>query len=210
MRKSSEIKRLLIVVFLLVIAAIIGLIVFLANVKVATVGQDEENIKEAEGEKTSYSQIEVDNIITSMSNEQAQFKLYDSNGIFSVELEDKKVNFSIVDEEKFKKEFPNAKFNEGKKEIATHDYKIKDVFIGVINGEDYVIVITGDGKIGSMNVKEAVEDNALRIKNELQSFEQKIAFIQKVTISDGKEDIESALAVAVDGTIYDLSAFLKK
>ncbi len=210
MRKSSEIKKLLVVVFLLIIAAIVGLIVFLANVKVTPVGQEEENINEAEGEKTSYSQIEVDNIITSMSNEQAQFKLYDSNGIFSVELEDKKVNFSIVDEEKFNKEYPNAKFNKGKKEIATHDYKIKDVFIGIINGEDYVIVITGDGKIGSMNVKEAVNDNALRIKNELQSFDQKIAFIQKVTISDGTKDTASTLAVAIDGTIYDLSAFLKK
>lgn len=210
MRKSSDIKKLLVVVFLLIIAAIVGLIVFLANVKVTPVGQEEENINEAEGEKTSYSQIEVDNIITSMSNEQAQFKLYDSNGIFSVELEDKKVNFSIVDEEKFNKEYPNAKFNKGKKEIATHDYKIKDVFIGIINGEDYVIVITGDGKIGSMNVKEAVNDNALRIKNELQSFDQKIAFIQKVTISDGTKDTASTLAVAIDGTIYDLSAFLKK
>ena len=185
MRKSSEIKRLLVVVFFLIIAAIVGLIVFLANVKVATIEQDNENLREEEVEKTSYAPIEVDNIITSMDNEQAQFKLYDSNGIFSVELEDKKVKFSIVDEEKFNKEFPNAKFNKGKKEIATHDYKIKDVFIGIINGEDYVIVITGDGKIGSMNVKEAVEENALRIKNELQSFDQKIAFIQKVTISDG-------------------------
>ena len=209
MRKSSDIKKLFILVILILIAAVVGLITFIANVNVVT-NKGEETPQETQPEKTSYEQIEVNNIITSIRNEQATFKLYDSNGSYAVELEDGTVNFSIIDKDKFEKEYPDSKLKSDSGVIATHDYKIKDVFIGVVNGEEYVIVITGDGKIGSMNVKEAVNKNVLRIKNELQEFEQKIAFIQKVTISDGTNEMKSTLAVAIDGTIYDLSAFLKK
>ena len=209
MRKSSDIKKLFILVILILIAAVVGLVAFIANVNVVT-NTGEETPQETQPEKTSYEQIEVNNIITSIRNEQATFKLYDSNGSYAVELEDGTVNFSIIDKDKFEKEYPDSKLKSDSGVIATHDYKIKDVFIGVVNGEEYVIVITGDGKIGSMNVKEAVNKNVLRIKNELQEFEQKIAFIQKVTISDGTNDMQSTLAVAIDGTIYDLSAFLTK
>lgn len=209
MRKSSDIKKLFILVILILIAAVVGLVAFIANVNVVT-NKGEETPQEVQPEKTSYEQIEVNNIITSIRNEQATFKLYDSNGSYAVELEDGIVNFSIIDKDKFEKEYPDSKLKSDSGVIATHDYKIKDVFIGVVNGEEYVIVITGDGKIGSMNVKEAVNKNVLRIKNELQEFEQKIAFIQKVTISDGTNDMQSTLAVAIDGTIYDLSAFLTK
>ena len=211
MRKSSDIKKLIIFVFFLIILTIIGLIVFISNVNVIMPETSSNEVNEEENEPTTYEQVEVSNIITTLNNTQANFKLYDTDGSFSVELEDNTINFSIVDKEKFERQFPDSKLKSDTGVIATHDYKLKDVFIGTVDGEEYVIVITKDGKIGSMNVKEAVNNNILRIKNELQDLEhKKIAFIQKVIINDGDSDVESALAVATDGTVYDLSAYLTK
>lgn len=208
MKNIGQIKALIGVVILFILAAIIGLVVFISNVKI--INNNQEQVAEEEPtEKTSYEQIEVANVITSVENKESTFRLYDSNGIFKVELEDGAVTFSVENKEMFAKTFPASKMKKDIEEIATHQYKIKDVFIGVINDEEYVIVITGDGKVGSMNVKEAVNNNIFRIKNELLEFEQKIAFIQKVSITNGDDIMDSTLAVAVDGTIYDLSAFLK-
>ena len=208
MKNIGQIKALIGVVILFILAAIIGLVVFISNVKI--INNNQEQVAEEEpAEKTSYEQIEVANVITSVENKESTFRLYDSNGIFKVELEDGAVTFSVENKEMFAKTFPASKMKKDIEEIATHQYKIKDVFIGVINDEEYVIVITGDGKVGSMNVKEAVNNNIFRIKNELLEFEQKIAFIQKVSITNGDDIMDSTLAVAVDGTIYDLSAFLK-
>ena len=208
MKNIGQIKALIGVVILFILAAIIGLVVFISNVKIINSNQ-EQVVEEEPAEKTSYEQIEVGNVITSVENKESTFRLYDSNGIFKVELEDGAVTFSVENKELFAKTFPASKMKKDIEEIATHQYKIKDVFIGVINDEEYVIVITGDGKVGSMNVKEAVNNNIFRIKNELLEFEQKIAFIQKVSITNGDDIMDSTLAVAVDGTIYDLSAFLK-
>ena len=208
MKNIGQIKALIGVVILFILAAIIGLVVFISNVKI--INNNQEQVAEEEpAETTSYEQIEVANVITSVENKESTFRLYDSNGIFKVELEDGAVTFSVENKEMFAKTFPASKMKKDIEEIATHQYKIKDVFIGVINDEEYVIVITGDGKVGSMNVKEAVNNNIFRIKNELLEFEQKIAFIQKVSITNGDDIMDSTLAVAVDGTIYDLSAFLK-
>lgn len=208
MKNIGQIKALIGVVIVFILAAIIGLVVFISNVKI--INNNQEQVAEEEpAEKTSYEQIEVANVITSVENKESTFRLYDSNGIFKVELEDGAVTFSVENKEMFAKTFPASKMKKDIEEIATHQYKIKDVFIGVINDEEYVIVITGDGKVGSMNVKEAVNNNIFRIKNELLEFEQKIAFIQKVSITNGDDIMDSTLAVAVDGTIYDLSAFLK-
>ena len=208
MKNIGQIKALIGVVIVFILAAIIGLVVFISNVKI--INNNQEQVAEEEpAEKTSYEQIEVGNVITSVENKESTFRLYDSNGIFKVELEDGAVTFSVENKEMFAKTFPASKMKKDIEEIATHQYKIKDVFIGVINDEEYVIVITGDGKVGSMNVKEAVNNNIFRIKNELLEFEQKIAFIQKVSITNGDDIMDSTLAVAVDGTIYDLSAFLK-
>lgn len=208
MKNIGQIKALIGVVIVFILAAIIGLVVFISNVKIINSNQ-EQVVEEEPTEKTSYEQIEVGNVITSVENKESTFRLYDSNGIFKVELEDGTVTFSVENKELFAKTFPASKMKKDIEEIATHQYKIKDVFIGVINDEEYVIVITGDGKVGSMNVKEAVNNNIFRIKNELLEFEQKIAFIQKVSITNGDDIMDSTLAVAVDGTIYDLSAFLK-
>lgn len=208
MKNIGQIKALIGVVIVFILAAIIGLVVFISNVKIINSNQ-EQVVEEEPAEKTSYEQIEVGNVITSVENKESTFRLYDSNGIFKVELEDGAVTFSVENKEMFAKTFPASKMKKDIEEIATHQYKIKDVFIGVINDEEYVIVITGDGKVGSMNVKEAVNNNIFRIKNELLEFEQKIAFIQKVSITNGDDIMDSTLAVAVDGTIYDLSAFLK-
>ncbi len=208
MKNIGQIKALIGVVIVFILAAIIGLVVFISNVKIINSNQ-EQVVEEEPAEKTSYEQIEVGNVITSVENKESTFRLYDSNGIFKVELEDGAVTFSVENKELFAKTFPASKMKKDIEEIATHQYKIKDVFIGVINDEEYVIVITGDGKVGSMNVKEAVNNNIFRIKNELLEFEQKIAFIQKVSITNGDDVMDSTLAVAVDGTIYDLSAFLK-
>ena len=208
MKNIGQIKALIGVVIVFILAAIIGLVVFISNVKILNNNQ-EQVAEEEPTEKTSYEQIEVANVITSVENKESTFRLYDSNGIFKVELEDGAVTFSVENKEMFAKTFPASKMKKDIEEIATHQYKIKDVFIGVINDEEYVIVITGDGKVGSMNVKEAVNNNIFRIKNELLEFEQKIAFIQKVSITNGDDIMDSTLAVAVDGTIYDLSAFLK-
>ena len=208
MKNIGQIKALIGVVIVFILAAIIGLVDFISNVKI--INNNQEQVAEEEpAEKTSYEQIEVANVITSVENKESTFRLYDSNGIFKVELEDGAVTFSVENKEMFAKTFPASKMKKDIEEIATHQYKIKDVFIGVINDEEYVIVITGDGKVGSMNVKEAVNNNIFRIKNELLEFEQKIAFIQKVSITNGDDIMDSTLAVAVDGTIYDLSAFLK-
>lgn len=207
MRNIGQIKAALGFVVFLIVAAIVGLVVFLANVKLPESDNGEEQPQETE--QTSYEQIEVGNVITSVENKEATFKLYDSNGIYSVELENGVVTFIVDDQEAFDKEYPSSKLKDDSSIVATHNYKIKDVFIGIVNEEEYVITITSDGRVGTMNVKEAVNNNIFRIKNDLLEFEQKIAFIQKVAISDGTEDIESTLAVAVDGTIYDLSAFLE-
>lgn len=210
MKNLGQIKALLVIVVLLIIAAIVGLVLFVGNVNIISNNKNpEEGIETEEREKTSYEQIEVGNVITSVEKKESTFKLYDSNGLYSVELEDGAVTFKVLDKETFDQKFSSSKMKENEVVIATHNYKIKDVFIGVINDEEYVIVITGDGKVGSMNVKEAVNTNIFRIKNELLEFEQKIAFIQKVAITDGTDETESTLAVAVDGTIYDLSAFLQ-
>ncbi len=208
MKNIGQIKALIGVVIVFILVAIIGLVVFISNVKIINSNQ-EQVVEEEPAEKTSYEQIEVGNVITSVENKESTFRLYDSNGIFKVELEDGTVTFSVENKELFAKTFPASKMKKDIEEIATHQYKIKDVFIGVINDEEYVIVITGDGKVGSMNVKEAVNNNIFRIKNDLLEFEQKIAFIQKVSITNGDDVMDSTLAVAVDGTIYDLSAFLK-
>lgn len=208
MKNAGQIKALLIVVVIFIVVAVLGLILFISTVNVENTSNVEEVVVENTTETTSYEQIEVNNVITSVENKESTFKLYDSNGLYSVELENGVVSFNVIDKDGFLKKYPDSKLKDDSIEIATHKYKIKDVFIGIINGEEYVIVITGDGKVGSMNVKEAVDTNILRIKNELLEFEQKIAFIQKVSISNGTETIDSTLAVAVDGTIYDLSAFL--
>ena len=206
MKNIGQIKAMIGFVVFLIVAAIIGLVVFLATVKLPENNTEEE--QPLPSETTSYEQIEVSNVITSSENNGSTFKLYDSNGVYSVELENGVVTFNVEDKDLFERDFPSSKFHDETVIIATHNYKIKDVFLGIMDEEEYVIVITNDGRVGTMNVKEAVNDNVFRIKNKLLEFEQKIAFIQKVSISDGTEDIASTLAVAVDGTIYDLSSFL--
>ena len=135
----------------------------------------------------------------------------DEDNTFEVRCDGKKIYFSILDEDNFLKKYPKSEVNTSNEiEIATHNYNVDSILIGTCKNEEYLIALMSDGKIGIMNVQEAIENNVFRIKNQLIS----IGNAKAISISNGYKESnnkqENTIIVkANDEKRYDLSDFIE-
>ena len=81
--------------------------------------------------------------------------------------------------------------------------------IGTCKNDEYLIALMSDGKLGIMNIQDAIENNVFRIKNQLVS----IGNVKATGISNGyktdnkRED--TIIVKADDGKKYDLADFVE-
>lgn len=206
-RSSNQIKKILIGTAIIVVGALIALIVFLLNVNIKGVDdlQDSTETSEVTGNTTQ----NIASIDDSLSEYDTVAK--DDDNTFEVRFDGEKMYFSILDKDNFLKKYPNSEVNTSNEiEIATHNYNVDSILIGTCKNDEYLIALMSDGKIGIMNVQEAIENNVFRIKNQLIS----IGNAKAISISNGYKESnnkrENTIIVkANDEKKYDLSDFIE-
>lgn len=206
-RSSNQIKKILIGTAILSVGLLIALIIFLLNVHIK--GADDWQ----DGTETSaVTETTIQNIVSiedSLSEYSTVAK--DEDNTFEVRCDGKKIYFSILDEDNFLKKYPKSEVNTFKEiEIATHNYNVDSILIGTCKNDEYLIALMNDGKLGIMNVSDAVENNVFRIKNQLIS----IGNVKATDISNGyKNDNDkredTIIVKADDGKKYDLADFVE-
>lgn len=206
-KSSSQIQKIIIGFVILLIIVLVGLIIFLLTVDIKSnrnYGTEQEATSNTTN-STSENQ-EEDNI--NISDYEIIKKSY--YGDIEVRLSDKKVMFSVKDEELFKKNYPNSvKDTVTDAIIAVHENNIEDICIGRIGQKNYLFVLTDKGSIGVMNINEAVEKDVYRIKNKLISFEKPVVRMTALRGAFLTEGVETVMAVTEDGKKYDLSKFIE-
>lgn len=205
-RSSNQIKKILIGTAIIVVGALIALIVFLLNVNIKGVDdlQDSTETSEVTGNTTQ----NIASIDDSLSEYDTVAK--DDDNIFEVRFDGEKMYFSILDEDNFLKKYPKSEVNTSDEiEIATHNYNVDSILIGTCKNDEYLIALMSDGKLGIMNIQDAIENNVFRIKNQLVS----IGNVKATGISNGyktdnkRED--TIIVKADDGKKYDLADFVE-
>ena len=198
-RTSNQIKKILIGTVIVVVGLLIALIIFLLNVDIKGADdlQDDTETFVVTGNTTQN--------ILSIDDSLSQYNM------FEVRFDGEKMYFSILDKDNFLKKYPNSEVNTSNEiEIATHNYNVDSILIGTCKNEEYLIALMSDGKIGIMNVQEAIENNVFRIKNQLIS----IGNAKAISISNGYKESnnkqENTIIVkANDEKKYDLSDFIE-
>lgn len=206
-RSSNQIKKILIGTAIIVVGALIALIVFLLNVNIKGVDdlQDSTETSEVTGNTTQ----NIASIDDSLSEYDTVAK--DDDNIFEVRFDGEKMYFSILDEDNFLKKYPKSEVNTSDEiEIATHNYNVDSILIGTCKNDEYLIALMSDGKLGIMNIQDAIENNVFRIKNQLIS----IGNAKAISISNGYKESnnkrENTIIVkANDEKKYDLSDFIE-
>lgn len=206
-RSSNQIKKILIGTAIIVVGALIALIVFLLNVNIKGVDdlQDSTETSEVTG-NTTQNIVSIDDSLS-----QYNTVIKDDENMFEVRFDGEKMYFSILDKDNFLKKYPNSEVNISNEiEIATHNYNVDSILIGTCKNDEYLIALMSDGKIGIMNVQEAIENNVFRIKNQLIS----IGNAKAISISNGYKESnnkrENTIIVkANDEKKYDLSDFIE-
>ena len=206
-RSSNQIKKILIGTAIIVVGALIALIVFLLNVNIKGVDdlQDSTETSEVTGNTTP----NIASIDDSLSEYDTVAK--DDDNTFEVRFDGEKMYFSILDEDNFLKKYPKSEVNTSDEiEIATHNYNVDSILIGTCKNDEYLIALMSDGKLGIMNIQDAIENDVFRIKNQLIS----IGNAKAISISNGYKESnnkrENTIIVkANDEKKYDLSDFIE-
>ena len=206
-RSSNQIKKILIGTAIIVVGALIALIVFLLNVNIKGVDdlQDSTETSEVTGNTTP----NIASIDDSLSEYDTVAK--DDDNTFEVRFDGEKMYFSILDEDNFLKKYPKSEVNTSDEiEIATHNYNVDSILIGTCKNDEYLIALMSDGKLGIMNIQDAIENDVFRIKNQLISSGNAKA----ISISNGYKESnnkrENTIIVkANDEKKYDLSDFIE-
>lgn len=206
-RSSNQIKKILIGTVILVVGVLIVLIIFLLNVDIKGADdlQDDTETFVVTG-NTTQNIVSIDDSLS-----QYNTVIKDDENMFEVRFDGEKMYFSILDKDNFLKKYPNSEVNTSNEiEIATHNYNVDSILIGTCKNDEYLIALMSDGKIGIMNVQEAIENNVFRIKNQLIS----IGNAKAISISNGYKENnnkrENTIIVkANDEKKYDLSDFIE-
>ena len=206
-RSSNQIKKILIGTVILVVGVLIALIIFLLNVDIKGADDLQDNTETfVVTGNTTQNIVSIEDCLS-----QYNTVIKDDENMFEVRFDGEKMYFSILDKDNFLKKYPNSEVNTSNEiEIATHNYNVDSILIGTCKNDEYLIALMSDGKIGIMNVQEAIENNVFRIKNQLIS----IGNAKAISISNGYKESnnkrENTIIVkANDEKKYDLSDFIE-
>lgn len=207
-RNSSEVKRMIFLLVAILVIVMIGLVIFLFNVDV-----DNSSLRSGQNAETSnednFVEVNENGIITSELNYQSSYDFISNSldGEYQVALSDDKLFFNILDEDAFNEKYPNNNL-ETKNEIKIGEYGIKQINIGKIGDKEYLVIIVDGGKVGIMDIGEAVNNNNLAIRDELVSFNVGAIRIENVIRRDDVESENTIVIVTEDGQGYDLLEFI--
>lgn len=208
-KSSSQIKNMLVLLAILILVILIGLIIFVLNVNIESTSSNDQ----PENQAQNVVEDPNSNLIATDAVEGIEYNIIAKDDLASYEivLKDKKLYFNVIDENKFLGKFPKSKVTDIENEIAIHDYKITNIYVGKYNEEEYLLALTEDGALGIMNINDAVEENVFRIKNQLITLGKgKIVNVDNgIKVYDNKEE-ETMIIEADDGKKYNLDNFVEE
>ena len=187
-KSSSQIKNMLVLLAILILVILIGLIIFVLNVNIESTSSNDQ----PENQVQNVVEDPNSNLIATDAVEGIEYNIIAKDDLASYEivLKDKKLYFNVIDENKFLGKFPKSKVTDIENEIAIHDYKITNIYVGKYNEDEYLLALTEDGALGIMNINDAVEENVFRIKNQLITLGKgKIVNVDNgIKVYDNKEE----------------------
>ena len=208
-KSSSQIKNMLVWLAILILVILIGLIIFVLNVNIENTSSNDQ----PENQVQNVVENPNSNLIATDAAEGIEYNIIAKDNLASYEivLKDKKLYFNVIDENKFLGKFSKSKVTDMENEIAIHDYKITNIYVGKYNEEEYLLALTEDGALGIMNINDAVEENVFRIKNQLITLGKgKIVNVDNgIKVYDNKEE-ETMIIEADDGKKYNLDNFVEE
>lgn len=208
-KSSSQIKNMLVWLAILILVILIGLIIFVLNVNIENTSSNDQ----PENQVQNVVENPNSNLIATDAVEGIEYNIIAKDNLASYEivLKDKKLYFNVIDENKFLGKFSKSKVTDMENEIAIHDYKITNIYVGKYNEEEYLLALTEDGALGIMNINDAVEENVFRIKNQLITLGKgKIVNVDNgIKVYDNKEE-ETMIIEADDGKKYNLDNFVEE
>lgn len=207
-KSSSQIKNMLVWLAILILVILIGLIIFVLNVNIESTSSNDQ----PENQVQNVVEDPNSNLIATDAVEGIEYNIIAKDDLASYEivLKDKKLYFNVIDENKFLGKFSKSKVTDIENEIAIHDYKITNIYVGKYNEDEYLLALTEDGALGIMNINDAVEENVFRIKNQLITLGKgKIVNVDNgIKVYDNKE--ETMIIEADDGKKYNLDNFVEE
>lgn len=208
-KSSSQIKNMLVWLAILILVILIGLIIFVLNVNIESTSSNDQ----PENQVENVVEDPNSNLIATDAVEGIEYNIIAKDDLASYEivLKDKKLYFNVIDENKFLDKFSKSKVKDIENEIAIHDYKITNIYVGKYNEDEYLLALTEDGSLGIMNINDAVEENVFRIKNQLITLGKgKIVNVDNgIKVYDNKEE-ETMIIEADDGKKYNLDNFVEE
>lgn len=208
-KSSSQIKNMLVWLAILILVILIGLIIFVLNVNIESTSSNDQPKNQVQNVVENPNS----NLIATDAVEGIEYNIIAKDDLASYEivLKDKKLFFNVIDENKFLGKFSKSKVTDMENEIAIHDYKITNIYVGKYNEEEYLLALTEDGALGIMNINDAVEENVFRIKNQLITLGKgKIVNVDNgIKVYDNKEE-ETMIIEADDGKKYNLDNFVEE
>ena len=208
-KSSSQIKNMLVLLAILILVILIGLIIFVLNVNIESTSSNDQ----PENQVQNVVEDPNSNLIATDAVEGIEYNIIAKDDLASYEivLKDKKLYFNVIDENKFLGKFSKSKVTDIENEIAIHDYKITNIYVGKYNEDEYLLALTEDGALGIMNINDAVEENVFRIKNQLITLGKgKIVNVDNgIKVYDNKEE-EPMIIEADDGKKYNLDNFVEE
>lgn len=208
-KSSSQIKNMLVWLAILILVILIGLIIFVLNVNIESTSSNDQ----PENQVQNVVENPNSNLIATDAVEGIEYNIIAKDDLASYEivLKDKKLYFNVIDENKFLGKFSKSKVTDMENEIAIHDYKITNIYVGKYNEDEYLLALTEDGSLGIMNINDAVEENVFRIKNQLITLGKgKIVNVDNgIKVYDNKEE-ETMIIEADDGKKYNLDNFVEE
>ena len=208
-KSSSQIKNMLVWLAILILVILIGLIIFVLNVNIESTSSNDQ----PENQVENVVEDPNSNLIATDAVEGIEYNIIAKDDLASYEivLKDKKLYFNVIDENKFLGKFSKSKVTDIENEIAIHDYKITNIYVGKYNEDEYLLALTEDGALGIMNINDAVEENVFRIKNQLITLGKgKIVNVDNgIKVYDNKEE-ETMIIEADDGKKYNLDNFVEE
>ena len=201
-KSSSQIKNMLVWLAILILVILIGLIIFVLNVNIESTSSNDQ----PENQVQNVVENPNSNLIATDAVEGIEYNIIAKDDLASYEI-----YFNVIDENKFLGKFSKSKVTDMENEIAIHDYKITNIYVGKYNEEEYLLALTEDGALGIMNINDAVEENVFRIKNQLITLGKgKIVNVDNgIKVYDNKEE-ETMIIEADDGKKYNLDNFVEE
>lgn len=208
-KSSSQIKNMLVLLAIFILVILIGLIIFVLNVNIESTSSNDQ----PENQVQNVVEDPNSNLFATDAVEGIEYNIIAKDDLASYEivLKDKKLYFNVIDENKFLGKFSKSKVTDIENEIAIHDYKITNIYVGKYNEDEYLLALTEDGALGIMNINDAVEENVFRIKNQLITLGKgKIVNVDNgIKVYDNKEE-ETMIIEADDGKKYNLDNFVEE